>query len=49
MPRYIETCNGCAIYAIRESYGWDFMVYGVTADPRVVPSLGMAREVAAGR
>lgn len=26
----------------------EFYVYGITRDPRVCPSLGMAREVAAG-
>ena len=48
MPHYIEMCNGRAIYAIRESYGWDFMIYGATigGDPRITPSLGMAREIA---
>lgn len=37
------------IWAIRESYGTDYYVYGVTqsGDPRIVPSLGMAYEVAA--
>jgi hypothetical protein len=37
------------IWAVSESYGTDYYVYGVTAsgDPRVCPSLNMAREVAA--
>jgi hypothetical protein len=37
------------IWEVTESYGPDFYVYGVTenGDPRVCPSLGMAREVAA--
>jgi hypothetical protein len=37
------------IWAISESWGTDYWVYGVTAsgDPRVCPSLGMAHEVAA--
>lgn len=36
------------IWEVRESYGSDFYVYGVRTDPVVCPSLGMAREVAAG-
>lgn len=38
------------IWAVRESYGTDFYVYGVYANgsPRVCPSLGMAMEIAAG-
>lgn len=37
------------IWAVIESYGVDYYVYGVTAsgDPRVCPSIGMAYEVAA--
>lgn len=37
------------IWAIEETWGTDFYVYGVTisGDPRVCPSLGMAYEVAA--
>lgn len=37
------------IWAVTESYGVDYYVYGVMAsgDPRVCPSLGMAYEVAA--
>jgi len=37
------------IWEVTESYGSDFYVYGVTenGDPRVCPSLDMAREVAA--
>ena len=36
------------IWANRESYGWEFFVYGLTAsgDPRVCPSLAMACELA---
>jgi len=50
MPKLIETTNGCAIYEVREPYGSDFYVYGATVggDPRVAPSIGMAREIAAG-
>lgn len=35
------------IWANRESYGWDFFVYGLTesGDPRVCPSLAMACEL----
>lgn len=38
------------IWAVTESYGVDFYVYGVTVggDAIVCPSLGMANEVAAG-
>lgn len=37
------------IWAVTESYGIDYYVYGVTmnGDPRVCPSLGMAQEIAA--
>lgn len=37
------------IWSVTESCGVDYWVYGVTdsGDPRVCPSLGMAREVAA--
>jgi hypothetical protein len=36
------------IWQVRESYGFDYYVYGVTSDPYVCPSLDMARAVAAG-
>ncbi len=37
------------IWEVSEPYGSDFYVYGVLASgPRVCPSIGMAREVAAG-
>lgn len=38
------------IWEVRMDYGFDYYVYGVTlsGDPRVCPSEGMAREVAAG-
>lgn len=37
------------IWAVSESWGTDYYVYGVTVggDPRVCPSIGMAREVGA--
>lgn len=35
------------IWAVTEVHGTDYYVYGVTRDPRVCPSLSMAREVAA--
>jgi hypothetical protein len=37
------------IWTVAESWGVEYYVYGVTigGDPRVCPSLGMAREVAA--
>lgn len=36
------------IIPVRESYGTDYYVYQGTRLIRVCPSLGMAREVAAG-
>lgn len=40
--------NGAVeIWAVTEAYGVDYYVYGVTRDPIVCPSLGMAREKAA--
>lgn len=36
------------IWAVKESYGCDFYVYVSGELKRVCPSLGMAREVAAG-
>lgn len=35
------------IWAVTEAHGVDYYVYGVTRDPIVCPSLGMAREKAA--
>lgn len=35
------------IWKVQESYGFDFYVYGVTRDPIVCPSLGMAQAKAA--
>jgi hypothetical protein len=35
------------IWAVRETWGTDYYVYGVARDPRVCPSLGMAYEVVA--
>lgn len=35
------------IWAVTEPHGVDYYVYGVTRDPIVCPSLGMAREKAA--
>jgi hypothetical protein len=37
-----------AVYAVREAWGLDYWVYGVTdsGDPRVCPSLAMAMEIA---
>lgn len=48
--RLIEKRDSIEIWAVRETWGTDYWVYGVTAggDPRVVPSEGMAREIAAG-
>lgn len=38
------------IWSVTERHGKDFYVYGVTesGDPVVCPSLGMARDIAAG-
>lgn len=35
------------IWEVSESHGFDYYVYGITRDPRICPSLGMAHEVAA--
>lgn len=35
------------IWSVPEVWGVDYYVYGITSDPIVCPSLGMAREVAA--
>lgn len=47
--RLVHKAGRIEIWEIREAYGFDYYVYGVTVggDPRVCPSLGMAREVAA--
>lgn len=47
--RLIEKRGKIEIWAVEEKWGTDYYVYGVTknGDPRVCPSLGMAREVAA--
>lgn len=34
------------IWAVTETWGTDYYVYGLTRDPRVCPSIGMAFEVA---
>lgn len=49
MPRLIEKRGSVEIWAVQERHGTEYYVYGVTlsGDPRVVPSLGMAREAAA--
>lgn len=39
--------DGIEIWEVAEPHGSDFYVYGVTSDPIVCPSFGMAREVAA--
>lgn len=36
------------IWEVVEAHGSDFYVYGGRRDPVVCPSIGMAREVAAG-
>lgn len=47
--RLIEKQGKIEIWAVQEKWGADYYVYGVTQNgaPRVVPSLGMAREVVA--
>jgi hypothetical protein len=40
--------NKVTIHKVRESYGYDFHVYKGKRLVRVCPSIGMAREVAAG-
>ena len=46
--KLIRKIGKIEIWEVAEAYGSDFYVYGVTAsgDPRVVPSLGMAFEIA---
>lgn len=46
----IEKRGQIEIWAVEEDWGTDYYVYGVTVggDPRICPSLGMAREIAAG-
>lgn len=48
--RLIEKTDRYEIWAVLEDWGIDYLVYGAYAsgDPRTCPSLGMAREVAAG-
>lgn len=48
MTKLIAQIGKVTIWQVRETWGFDFYVYGVRADPVVCPSLGMAREVAAG-
>jgi serine protease inhibitor ecotin len=36
------------IWSVAEAWGLDYYVYGILSDPIVCPSLGMAREKAAG-
>ncbi len=47
--RLVHKNGPIEIWEVREAYGFDYYVYGVTrsGDPRVCPSLGMAHEVAA--
>jgi hypothetical protein len=35
------------VWQVNERWGTDYWVYGVTTDPRVCPSLGMAYEILA--
>lgn len=48
--RLIEAAGKIQIWAVNETWGTDYYVYGTTrsGDPIVCPSLGMAREKAAG-
>jgi hypothetical protein len=43
----IEKHGRIEIWAVTEAWGVEYYVYGVFSDPRVCPSLDMAREVAA--
>ena len=43
-----DIMNKVTIHKVRESYGYDFYVYKGKRLVRVCPSIGMAREVAAG-
>lgn len=36
------------IWEMQERYGPDYYVFGLLNDPRICPSISMAREVAAG-
>lgn len=47
--RLIEKTDRYEIWAASEAWGIDYLVYGhyLNGDPRICPSLGMAREVAA--
>lgn len=47
--RLISKTADVEIWAVPESWGTDYLVYGITSsgDPRVCPSIGMAHEVAA--
>lgn len=45
--RLIYKRGDVEIWAVSEAWGTDYWVYGIGRDPRVCPSLGMAREVAA--
>jgi hypothetical protein len=49
MAQLIFKTGKIEIWRITETWGFDYYVYGVTAngDPRICPSEGMAREVAA--
>jgi hypothetical protein len=45
--RLIQKIGQIEIWEVSEAHGLDFYVYGITRDPIVCPSIGMAREVAA--
>lgn len=44
MPKLIHKTDSAEIWEMDGEY----YVYGITGDPRVCPSIGMAMEVAAG-
>lgn len=44
MRKIADYGNGIEVWIV----GGEFFVYGLTADPRICPSEGMAREVAGG-
>lgn len=45
--KLIYKSGAVEIWEVAEAYGSDFYVYGVAADVRVCPSIGMARALVA--
>lgn len=48
MPALIEKTGRIEIWRVREPWGFDYVVYDGLRLVRTCPSIGMAREVAAG-